>query len=910
MKKLLAIAVCLTLLAPARPGSLAASAGAVHLAAGYGHLIALPGDGSCLAFGDNAFGQCEVDGWENVTAADAGIRHTVALLEDGTAVACGDDTYGQCGVEGWTDLVAVAAGDWHTVGLRSDGTCVAVGVSDVSTSRMDAAYNPCDVGGWTGVRAIAAGRNLTLALREDGRVEACGQIDPEEIYREYTAEDGSRAAAGTSTWLDVAAVRVTGAGAALALFADGTCDYEGYDEGLLPSEGLCGVCHPGIDRFLAAEPHSFPWWTGIAALHSGWAATIGLRADGSVLVAGYDRVGLRACEGWGGITEIAVGGSFVAGLASDGSLNIAGFMPGEELRGLNTWSGVRQLASPALRYGYHVLGIREGGETLAWSYWEEVERWADEVTGSVLGWEGVRKLATASEFAAALLEDGTVRTSDPETADTTAWTDITDIAVGESAPPAGEDPEGTNPAPFVIGLKADGTCVAAGDNSFGQCDVGGWSGIVSVAAGNGCAFGVREDGMVLSAGDNLFGQRDVEGWTDIVSVACGIGHTIGLKLDGTLVACGDDSFGQCDVGEWENVTQVAAGAWHTAALLDDGRCIAAGNNRMLDEFSGEPTRNTGGQTDVEGWAGIAGIAAGYAFTAGIRADGTLALAGFGRADVSALEGLRLLEDVAALTPPSGPVPGPRAERIRAEISAARADYLACLELSARRDALAREIKAEHPEFDEVFSFHKGLALAQGADGMYGLVSEDGSVVLPLQYAWIERTSAEGMSAVADSGHNIGFIDETGVLRVPCRYDMANDFADGFAPVAKGQWPIPAWKGFVDRDGREYTKAELALLRPDYDFDPAEDIEGEPTGPLYLFSVPEDVGDHTPALYGYRDAAGETVLPAMYDLALEFSEGLATVWINDVRGLVNERGEVVSGLELDRGLLQYFGYQAP
>ena len=35
----------------------------------------------------------------------------------------------------------------------------------------------------------------------------------------------------------------------------------------------------------------------------------------------------------------------------------------------------------------------------------------------------------------------------------------------------------------TVGLKSDGTVVAVGDNSYGQLNVGSWSGIVQVAAG-------------------------------------------------------------------------------------------------------------------------------------------------------------------------------------------------------------------------------------------------------------------------------------------------------------------------------------------------------------------------------------------------------------------------------------------
>ncbi|HEX7058218.1 MAG TPA: RCC1 domain-containing protein, partial [Bacilli bacterium] len=36
----------------------------------------------------------------------------------------------------------------------------------------------------------------------------------------------------------------------------------------------------------------------------------------------------------------------------------------------------------------------------------------------------------------------------------------------------------------TVGLKADGTVVAVGNNRYGQCDVSGWRNIVAIAAGN------------------------------------------------------------------------------------------------------------------------------------------------------------------------------------------------------------------------------------------------------------------------------------------------------------------------------------------------------------------------------------------------------------------------------------------
>jgi len=59
--------------------------------------------------------------------------------------------------------------------------------------------------------------------------------------------------------------------------------------------------------------------------------------------------------------------------------------------------------------------------------------------------------------------------------------------------------------------------------------------------------GLRSDGTVVAVGFDDLGQCDVGGWTDIVQIAAGYYHTVGLKADGTVIAAGANSTGQCDV---------------------------------------------------------------------------------------------------------------------------------------------------------------------------------------------------------------------------------------------------------------------------------------------------------------------------------------------------------------------------
>jgi len=72
----------------------------------------------------------------DASALAAGKRHSVGRRWDGTVVAVGNNAVGECRVGRLEDVVAVAAGNVHTaantgrshtVGLRSDGTVLATG---------------------------------------------------------------------------------------------------------------------------------------------------------------------------------------------------------------------------------------------------------------------------------------------------------------------------------------------------------------------------------------------------------------------------------------------------------------------------------------------------------------------------------------------------------------------------------------------------------------------------------------------------------------------------------------------------------------------------------------------------------------------------------------------------------------
>lgn len=105
------------------------------------------------------------------------------------------------------------------------------------------------------------------------------------------------------------------------------------------------------------------------------------------------------------------------------------------------------------------------------------------------------------------------------------WTDIAAISAGYD---------------HTVGLKADGTVIATGKNKNGQCDVSYWReiaipeeeifepeaeasmfplttvrGDTTLSAGLNHTLGLRADGTVVAVGNNEYGRRGVGDWTDI-----------------------------------------------------------------------------------------------------------------------------------------------------------------------------------------------------------------------------------------------------------------------------------------------------------------------------------------------------------------------------------------------------------
>jgi alpha-tubulin suppressor-like RCC1 family protein len=189
--------------------------------------------------------------------------------------------------------------------------------------------------------------------------------------------------------------------------------------------------------------------------------------------------------------------------------------------------------------------------------------------------------ANQNTFVVGLKNDGTVRFSGSEECyyddgittgfknerilNVDGWKDIVAISAGTRT---------------ILGLKSDGTVVATGDNTNGQCNVINWKDITAVSAGTYFSAGLKNDGTVIIS-DNAYEElnmQDVENWKDIVAISAGTKHLVGLKSDGTVVAVGDNNYSQCNVSDWQDISSISAGDFFTVGLRADGTTVGTGKN--------------------------------------------------------------------------------------------------------------------------------------------------------------------------------------------------------------------------------------------------------------------------------------------------------------------------------------------
>lgn len=135
----------------------------------------------------------------------------------------------------------------------------------------------------------------------------------------------------------------------------------------------------------------------------------------------------------------------------------------------------------------------------------------------------------------------------------------------------------------TVALRTDGRVFAVGAGHDGRCDTHKWREVMDIACGVRHTVAVTEQGSCLATGNNRYGQCDVTHFRGIVTVAAGEFHTVALRRDGRVLAAGDDRMGQCRVGDLQQIVSVACLPDATLCVRADGRVIIRGGSGIYDE---------------------------------------------------------------------------------------------------------------------------------------------------------------------------------------------------------------------------------------------------------------------------------------------------------------------------------------
>ncbi len=127
-------------------------------------------------------------------------------------------------------------------------------------------------------------------------------------------------------------------------------------------------------------------------------------------------------------------------------------------------------------------------------------------------------------------------------------------------------------------MRADGTVVAWGINSDGQCDVpAGLRNVVAVAGGDTHSLALKKDGTIVGWGRNYNGQAAPPPLIDAIGISAGADFSVALRSNGTVAAWGNGYGGATSVPQGlTDVVAVAAGAYHNLALKSDGTVVGWG----------------------------------------------------------------------------------------------------------------------------------------------------------------------------------------------------------------------------------------------------------------------------------------------------------------------------------------------
>ncbi len=531
-------------LSPVQVTRPAGMAGAIAVAAGGTHSLALTSDGEVWVWGSNALGQLgeptltvrttpfQLSGIlqfsGKVIAIAAGENHSLALTTKGEVWSWGSNADNQLGRTGLTDVPsqvagmplvkAIAAGSAHSLSLGVDGMLHAwgsnskgqlgnnttpTGSASPITVCQGQAGAPCQGNGPTLAIAIAAGREHSLAIGQNGRVwawggNAAGQLGTGGSDSPYPVT------VSTATNFHRAVTISAGDDHSVALVIDGTFWAWGQNADGQIGDGTTTV------RTLPVQVSPAGVWVGASAVASGGNHNIAINGNGSVWNWGDNGSGQGGDGTQTDILAPLAGTDIFSDPNNPGIITVdGGWRHSFALKADGTvWS-----------WGEGTYGVLGNGSLTD-----------QESPVQVSGLQNIVAVAAGGFHALALRADGQL------------WVwgrgdtgQIGTVAVGVN-----------NPTPMQLSVGALGPNNAE---------------VKAIAAGTYHSFILLDDGSVWGFGrnsngglgigsspGNQFVPVQVVNFTGVISVAGGDGYSLGLRADGSVWSWGGDHLEQLGNG--------------------------------------------------------------------------------------------------------------------------------------------------------------------------------------------------------------------------------------------------------------------------------------------------------------------------------------------------------------------------
>lgn len=269
--------------------------------------------------------------------------------------------------------------------------------------------------------------------------------------------------------------------------------------------------------------------------------SIAITKDGTIKTAGQNGFKQLNTDNWNNIVSVDLYGTLTIGLQENGVAKIAGTYNRQAIYDLDIWNDLIDIAAGE----QFVVGLKSNGTVIADGHNGDGQL-------NVEDWNNVIDIDAGSRFTVALTKDkqllfagyyrNQIKDFDNHKEE---WKDVVSISASGSE-------KGGRGKGHTVGLKSDGTLVAVGDNTYGQCDFSNtekWSDIVRVATGDWYTVGLKSDGTVVMTGENFSGCKYIDDeilnqYDNIVDIAAGYGQTMLLTDKGEIICFGFDDEGK------------------------------------------------------------------------------------------------------------------------------------------------------------------------------------------------------------------------------------------------------------------------------------------------------------------------------------------------------------------------------